>query len=83
MIESTIVFSVILALAIYGILNALTQYVSIKWLSYTTKKKIEEQFNFMQDWSLECDDDCEVCEEETFKAPVKKAAPKKKTTRRK
>lgn len=83
MIESTIVFSVILALAIYGILNALTQYVSIKWLSYTTKKKIDQQFNFLQEWNLECDDDCEVCEEETFKAPVKKAAPKKKTTRRK
>ncbi len=82
MIDSEIVFSVVFALAIYGVLNALTQYVSIKWLSYTTKKKIEQQFSFMNDWKLECDDDCEVCEEETFKAPVKKAAVKKKTTKR-
>ncbi len=83
MIDSTIVLSIILALAIYGILNTLTQYLSIKWLSYTTRKKLEQEYSFMDGWTLDCDDDCEVCEEETFKAPVKKAAPKKKTAKRK
>lgn len=83
MIDTTTVFSIILALTIYGLLNNLTQYLSIKWLSYSTRKKLDKEYSFMDGWTLECDDDCEVCEEDTFKTPVKKTAAKKKTTKRK
>jgi hypothetical protein len=79
MIDVTILFTVVVALAIYGVLNTLSQYLSIKWLSYSTRKKLNEKYSFLMDnWEPDCDDDCEVCEEETEKA-VKKTARRKVT----
>jgi hypothetical protein len=79
MIDLTILFTIVVALAIYGVLNTLSQYVSIKWFSYSTRKKLDQEYTFLMDnWEPDCDDDCEVCEEETEKA-VKKTARRKVT----
>jgi hypothetical protein len=71
MIDLTILLTIVVALAIYGVLNTLTQYLSIKWLSYSTKKKLDQEYAFLMDkWDDEC------CEE-----PVKKTKARKKTTK--
>ena len=89
MIDLTILLTIVVALAIYGVLNTLSQYLSIKWLSYTTKKKLDQEYALLiEKWDADCDDNCELCDEydviqKPVKKPVKKTAAKKKTAKRK
>ena len=92
MIDFTIVFSIVVAIAIFSVLNILTDYLAIKIDTYRFKKrlsKLEYQYESWlgTDWD-DCDDDCELCDEydviqKPVKKPVKKTAAKKKTAKRK
>lgn len=89
MIDFTIVFSIVVALAIFSVLNILSDYLAIKIDTYRFKKrlsKLEYQYESWlgTDWD-DCDDDCDICDEmdEPARKPVKKAAKKKAAAKKK
>jgi hypothetical protein len=89
MIDFTIVFSIVVAIAIFNVLNILTNYLAVKIDTYRFKKrlsKLEYQYESWlgTDWN-DCDDDCDICDEmdEPAKKPVKKAVKKKAVAKKK
>ena len=89
MIDFTIVFSIVVAIAIFNVLNILTDYLAVKIDTYRFKKrlsKLEYQYESWlgTDWN-DCDDDCDICDEmdEPAKKPVKKAVKKKAVAKKK
>lgn len=87
MIDLTIVSSVVLAIAIYKVLEIFSDYLALKIHTYRFKKrlsKLEYKYDSWLgvDWN-ECDDDCDICDEvdEPVKKPVRKKTAAKKKTR--
>jgi hypothetical protein len=85
MIDLTIVFSVVVAIAIYKVLEIFSDYLALKIHSYRFKKhlsKLEYKYESWlgADWD-DCDDYCDIYDEmdEPVKKPAKKTAAKKKT----
>jgi hypothetical protein len=85
MIDLTIVFSIVVAIAIYKVLEIFSDYLALKIHSYRFKKhlsKLEYKYESWlgSEWD-EYNDDCDICDEmeEAVKKPVKKTAAKKKT----
>ena len=86
MIDLTIVLSIVVALAIFNLLDVFADYVTVKINTYRFKKSLTElEYNYGSwlntDWNKDdCCDDCDICDEdEPVKKPVKKTAVKKKT----
>jgi hypothetical protein len=89
MIDFTIVLSIVVALAIFNLLDIFSDYVTVKINTYRFKKSLTElEYNYGSwlntDWNKDdCCDDCDICDEmdEPAKKPVKKAV--KKTAKKK
>jgi hypothetical protein len=85
MIDFTIVFSIVVAIAIYKVLEIFSDYLALKIHSYRFKKRLSKlEYKYESwlgaDWD-DCDDYCDICDEmdEPVKKPAKKTAAKKKT----
>lgn len=81
MIDFTIVFSIVVAIAIYKVLEIFSDYLALKIHSYRFKKRLSKLEYRYESWlGADCDD-CDICDdmEEAVKKPVKKTAVKKKT----
>ena len=85
MIDLTIVFSVVVAIAIYKVLEIFSDYLALKIHSYRFKKRLSKlEYKYESwlgaDWD-DCDDYCDIYDEmeEVVKKPAKKTAAKKKT----
>lgn len=81
MIDFTIVLSIVVALAIFNLLDIFSDYVTVKINTYRFKKSLTElEYNYgswlNKDWSLrDCCDECDICDEDE---PVKKKTATKK-----
>lgn len=89
MIDFTIVFSIVVAIAIFNVLNIFTDYLAVKIDTYRFKKRLSKlEYKYESwlgaDWD-ECDDECDICNEmdAPAKKPVKKTAKKKAATKKK
>ena len=85
MIDFTIVFSIVVAIAIYKVLEIFSDYLALKIHSYRFKKRLSKLEYKYESWLGsewdEYNDDCDICDEmeEVVKKPAKKTAAKKKT----
>ena len=89
MIDFTIVFSIVVAIAIFNVLNIFTDYLAVKIDTYRFKKRLSKREYKYESWLGadwdECDDECDICDEmdAPAKKPVKKTAKKKAATKKK
>lgn len=81
MIDFTIVFSIVAAIAIYKVLEIFSDYLALKIHSYRFKKHLSKLEYRYESWLGSDWDDCDICDEmeEAVKKPVKKTTAKKKT----
>lgn len=89
MIDFTIVFSIVVAIAIFNVLSIFTDYLAVKIDTYRFKKRLSKlEYKYESwlgaDWD-ECDDECDICDEVDVpaKKPVKKTAKKKTAAKKK